>query len=329
MSHLNKLANRFRSIFDTEASGRLILLSPLVGVVAGLGAAAFYFLLNQLQTFALGHIEGYYPPPAGDEPATHAMQMPTHWWAVILVPVVGGLICGALGLWVRTGGRRARHRCHGPGFSSAGRPHSRRVPIVKSLASIVTIGTGGSAGREGPIAQIGAGFGSFLADKLGLGEQERRLLMLAGGAGGIGAIFRAPLGGALFVSEVLYGSTALEFAAVIPCFLASITAYAVFAAIYGQGLAFQTPPDLAFEHISELPFYLVFAVVCGLGGLCLRQRLLWAEESFLQEAADPQHAQAGGRRPGVGNHRSLAAAVDVGRLRLDSNGDRWQVDADR
>jgi CIC family chloride channel protein len=140
------------------------------------------------------------------------------------------------------------------------------VPIIKSLASIVTIGTGGSAGREGPIAQIGAGFGSFLAQRLGLGEQEKRLLMLSGGAGGIGAIFRAPLGGALFVSEVLYSSTALEFAAVIPCFLSAISAYAVFSAIYGQGLAFSTPPKLVFDRIVELPFYFVFALICGLVG---------------------------------------------------------------
>ena len=266
MSQLTKLTDHLRTIFDTEASGRLILISPLVGIVAGLGAVAFFFLLNALQDFALGHIEGYYPPPAGDELATHALQMPTHWWAVLLVPVVGGLICGVL-----VYGLAPEAKGHGTdamvkAFHRLGGRIRGRVPFVKALASIVTIGTGGSAGREGPIAQIGAGFGSFLAQKLGLGGQERRMLMLSGGAAGIGAIFRAPLGGALFVSEVLYGSTALEFAAVIPCFIASITAYAVFSAIYGQGLAFHVPTDLVFEHMSELPFYLVFAVVCGLAG---------------------------------------------------------------
>ncbi len=70
----------------------------------------------------------------------------------------------------------------------------------------------------------------------------------------------------MFVSEVLYGTTALEFTAVIPCFIASITAYSVFAGIYGQGLAFNMPPDIVFHRISELPFYLVFAVVCALVG---------------------------------------------------------------
>jgi len=266
VSQLSKIARHFQSIFDTEASGRLLLISPVVGVVAGLGAAAFFFLLQQLQTVSLGQLEGYYPPPAGDEAALHAAQMPLHWWAVLLVPTIGGLVCG----WLVYG---FAPEAEGHGTDAMVRAFHRyggriraRVPIIKSLASIVTIGTGGSAGREGPIAQIGAGFGSFLADRLGLGEQERRLLMLAGGAGGIGSIFRAPLGGALFVSEVLYGSTALEFAAVIPCFIASITAYAVFAAIFGQGLAFHTSPDLVFDNVSEFPLYLVFAVVCGLVG---------------------------------------------------------------
>ena len=243
---IEQIKGHFRQIFDTEASGQLILYSPLVGIVAGLGAAAFFYLLNLTQALALGRIEGYYPPPAGSEPALHAPQMPTLWWAVVLVPALGGLLCGLLvyGLAPEAEGHgtdamvRAFHRLGGK--------IRARVPFVKSLASIITIGTGGSAGREGPIAQIGAGFGSFLASKAGLSERERRLLVLAGAAGGIGAIFRAPLGGALFVSEVLYASTALEFAAVIPAFIASITAYTVFAAIYGQGLAFITSGELAF-----------------------------------------------------------------------------------
>ena len=79
----------------------------------------------------------------------------------------------------------------------------RRVPLVKTIASAITIGTGGSAGREGPIAQIGAGFGSFLASVMKMSDRERRIMLLAGAAGGIGAISKAPLGAALFATEVL------------------------------------------------------------------------------------------------------------------------------
>ncbi len=263
---MRRLIEHLRSIFDTEASGRLIVFAPLVGIVAGLGAAAFFYLLNITQDFALGHVEGYYPPSAGSEIIDHRPQLPTNWWAVLLVPSIGGLLCGILvyGFAPEAEGHgtdalvKAFHRLTGK--------IRIRVPFVKAIASIITIGTGGSAGREGPIAQIGAGFGSYMSDKLGLSERDRRLLMMAGAAGGIGAIFRAPLGGALFVSEVLYSSTALEAAAVIPCFIGSITAYTVFALIFGQGLAFSTPVGLEFSNMAELPLYLVFALLCSLVG---------------------------------------------------------------
>ena len=263
---LYELRSHLRTIFDTESAGRLILYSPLVGVVAGLGAALFFYFLNLLQEFALGHLVGYYPPPAGTEGTSHAMQLPTLWWAVLLVPAVGGLLCGLL-----VYGFAPEAEGHGTdamvrSFHRAGGRIRARVPFIKTVASILTIGTGGSAGREGPIAQIGAGFGSFLATKLGLSERERRHLMLAGAGGGIGAIFRAPLGGGLFVAEVLYGSAALEAEAVIPAMISSLTAYTVFASIFGQGLAFTTPPGLAFHRLSELPFYLVFAIVCAVVG---------------------------------------------------------------
>jgi CIC family chloride channel protein len=263
---LQHARQQLRSIFDTESSGRLVAYSPLVGIVAGLGAVVFFYLLMAAQHFALGGIEGYYPPAAGSEIIGHEPQNPTRWWAVLLVPTAGGLLCGLLvfGLAPEAEGHgtdalvkafhRARGRIRG------------RVPFVKTAASIITIGSGGSAGREGPIAQIGAGFGSYLATTLRLGERDRRLLMLAGAAGGIGAIFRAPLGGALFVSEVLYSSTALETAAVIPCFISSITAYTVFSIIFGTGLAFKTPAGLHFANALELPFYLMFALVCAVVG---------------------------------------------------------------
>lgn len=261
-----RIIDHLRTIFDTESAGRLIAISPAVGIAAGLGAAAFYYLLSLTQQYLLGHIEGYYPPPAGSEGTGDFFQMPLYWWAVLAVPTIGGLVCGLV-----VYGFAPEAEGHGTdamvrAFHRAGGRIRARVPLVKSIASIITIGSGGSAGREGPIAQIGAGFGSFLAQRLGLSERDRRLLMLSGAAGGIGAIFRAPLGGALFVAEVLYRSTALEYAAVVPAMISSITAYAVFARIFGQGLAFNTPRDLAFQNLGELPFYIVFAVVCSIVG---------------------------------------------------------------
>ncbi|HID24441.1 MAG TPA: chloride channel protein, partial [Planctomycetaceae bacterium] len=270
-SMLGQAAARLKSIFDVEATGRLILYSPLVGVVAGLGAVAFYYLLTLLQRLAMGLAMGYWPPAAGSEPAWHEPQMPGCWWAVLLIPTIGGLVCGLI---VYTFAPEAE----GHGTDAMVRAFHRlrgriraRVPFIKTIASIVTIGTGGSAGREGPIAQIGAGFGSFLAERIGLPERDRRLLMIAGAAGGIGAIFRAPLGGALFVSEVLYSSTAIEFEAFVPSVISSIIAYTIFAAVFGHGFAFATPAHLTFNSPAELPFYLVFALVCSVVGFAYVQ----------------------------------------------------------
>jgi CIC family chloride channel protein len=119
-----------------------------------------------------------------------------------------------------------------------------RVPIVKTVASAITIGSGGSAGREGPIAQIGAGFGSALATWLKVGDRERRLLMLAGAGAGIGAVFRAPLGGALVMAEVLYQEMEFESAALVPAFVASIVAYSVYCFIVGTWMPMFSVPVL-------------------------------------------------------------------------------------
>ncbi len=263
---MRSLVQKLRTIFDLESSGRLIVYSALVGVVAGLGAALFYSGLKWTQDLALGQCMNYWPPGAGSEQTGHPVHLPDTWWIVLLVPTLGGLLCGAI---VYTFAPEAE----GHGTDAMVRAfhglkgHIRaRVPVVKTIASIITIGTGGSAGREGPIAQIGAGFGSFLATRLRLSDWDRRVLMLAGGGAGIAAIFRAPLGGALFSVEVLYASTAIEFSAIVPCVVSAVIGYSVFAGIHGSGLAFYVPENVTFGGAHELPFYVVFAVVCSLAG---------------------------------------------------------------
>jgi len=280
------LTRKLRSIFDLESSGRLIIYSLLVGVVSGLGAAAFYWVVKQLQELLMWEFMGYSAPNSGSEGVTHAVHLPACWWVVLLVPTLGGLVCGWI---VYTFAPEAEG--HGTdamvkAFHGLKGSIRARVPLVKSIASIITISSGGSAGREGPIAQIGAGFGSFLASRLKLSDWDRRMLMLAGGAGGIGAIFRAPLGGALFAVEVLYASTAIEFSAIVPCVFSSVVAYSVFAAIHGPGLAF-TPPHLVFGGAHELPFYLVFAVICALTGFAYVSVFYGVRDRFFRRLPVP------------------------------------------
>ena len=285
----------------------------------------FIFLLKAMQHVAVGIGMGYYPPPAGTEPAAAPFHPPDCWWAVLLVPAIGGLLCG----WLVYG---YAPEAEGHGTDGMVRSFHRhrgriraRVPLVKSVASVLTIGTGGSAGREGPIAQIGAGFGSLLAGRLQLGEGDRRQLMLAGAAGGIGAIFHAPLGGALFVTEVLYGTTALEFAAVIPCVISSITAFIVFTAIYGHSLAIVPPHKLAFSNLGEIPFYIVFALICALVGYVYVRVFYGLRDRFFRPLAPAQLDQTGTRRSDARCGRHLATADHGRRLWLDSAGNRRQT----
>ena len=140
----------------------------------------------------------------------------------------------------------------------------KRVPLIKTISSIITIGTGGSAGREGPIAQIGAGFGAYVSKLLRLSDDDRRILLISGAAGGIGAIFRSPLGGALFAVEVLYKRD-FEAKALIPALVSSIVAYSIFASKYGWGMLFKTP-DFMFQNPVELLFYAGLGLVCAFVG---------------------------------------------------------------
>ena len=140
----------------------------------------------------------------------------------------------------------------------------KRVPLVKIVASAITIGSGRAAGKEGPIAQIGAGFGSFLATVLKLKPRDRQFLVLAGAAGGIGAIFHAPLGAALFAPEVLYRETEFESEAILPCIVSAIVASSIFDQYFGRtALFFPGPVD--FEP-TELLAYAIFGVICAVVG---------------------------------------------------------------
>jgi len=252
---------RLASYWATPGVGRVAICAPLVGVIAGLGAVGFLLSLQFMYAHVLGTLLHFHMPPTLEGPR-EAISYPWPWWMVILVPAVGGLISGFL---VFTWAPEAEG--HGTdamirAFHSGSGLIRTRVPFIKTISSIVTIGTGGSAGQEGPIAQIGSGFGSYLARVLRLPISERRILMLAGAAGGVGAIFRAPLGGALFAGEVLYASTAFESAALLPCLASSIIAYSTFALFITPQPIFSLPA-LTFQGLSELPLYLGLALLCA------------------------------------------------------------------
>jgi CIC family chloride channel protein len=272
LAAVGRVLNRLATRWSTPGAGRVAVCSPLVGLIAGLGAVAFKLALDWMIAHVLGGLLHFHLPPTGEGPPPVGPPTlhPWPWWLVVLVPAIGGLVSGLI---VFTWAPEAE----GHGTDALVRAYHRgagiirgRVPLIKGIASVITIGTGGSAGQEGPIAQIGAGFGSYLARLLRLTPSERRLLMLAGAAGGVGAIFRAPLGGALFAGEVLYSTTAMEATALLPCLASSIIAYSTFALFITPKPIFLVPA-LTFRGFGELPQFAVLAVVCaGLGWLYVR-----------------------------------------------------------
>ena len=179
-------------------------------------------------------------------------------WLFFALPALGGLLSGILVY-------RYAPEAEGHGtdavlqaFHSQRGEIRARVPLIKGLATILTLASGGSAGKEGPIAQIGAGVGSWLAARLHLSARDRRILLLAGMAGGLGAIFRAPLGSAITAIEVLYRED-FESDALIPCVISSVTAYVLFILLLGGERIFAVP-SLSLVAPIEMPGYLLLAL---------------------------------------------------------------------
>ena len=246
----------FRRLFHIRRSRRSfenpryllkwLLISTLIGLVAGVGAIAFYTAINFTTHLLLGQVVGYLPPEPGGEGGARAMPF---WsaarpWLLPLVTTAGGLLAGIIVFSFAP-------EAEGHGTDAAigafheGQAIRARIPLVKLVASAITIGTGGSAGREGPSAQISAGFGSVLAKLLHLDTQDSRIALATGIGAGIGAIFRAPLGGAILAAEILYKND-LEVEAIIPALIASIVGYSVFGAWSGWNPIFATSGNLAF-----------------------------------------------------------------------------------
>lgn len=258
----------------------MLLLSLLVGVVSGLGAILFNLLLDAAKEAFLLHLAGYRPPGLPRE-GGELVEALAPWgrWLIPVSTTLGGLIAGWL---VFTFAPEAEG--HGTdavlkAYHHAGGRIRGRVPVIKTLASAITIGSGGSGGREGPIAQIGAGFGSVLASMLRLSDGERRMLVMSGAAGGIGAIFHAPLGGALFVTEVLYRKLDYETDVLVPAIVSAVTAYSIVGYFYGFGSLFLTPTDY-FSHPQLLPLYALLSLVSAAGAWLFIRMFYGLAEAF-------------------------------------------------
>jgi len=260
----------FRRIFKDILipSGYLrkwIPLSILIGLIAGSASIIFAFLLHSFTSIFLFNISGFYPPTAAGE-GGGSFSPPVNIFLIPLVTTIGGLLSGILvySFSPESEGDGVDAVIHSIHYKN-GEIRSR-VPPLKIVASAITIGSGGSAGREGPIALVGAGIGSLLGRVFKLSDSDRRLAAIAGLGGGIGSIFKAPLGGAIFATEVLYMHD-FETHALIPAFISSVVAYSVYASIFGTQPLFAIEEGPLFQDPATLGFYAILGLLCGLVGI--------------------------------------------------------------
>lgn len=264
----NKLNLIYRWLrgFFLENITRWLVFGLLVGLASGLAASAFYYLLQTGRHLLFHLLAGYaMPDAAGDHLFDAALSATFRPWLFFLLPTIGGLICG----WITY---RFAPQTQGQGtdlmidtFHNYKGNMPSRVTFIQGLTSLVILSTGGSAGRQGPIAHLGAGIGSAIGRLLKLSDRERRILLLAGCGGGLSAIFRAPLGGALTAIEILYKED-METEALIPTVVSSITAYIVFTYFFGNTPIFNFPA-YTFSDPRELFFYVFLGLLCVPAGI--------------------------------------------------------------
>ena len=252
--------------------GGIIAIALVVGAGGGLGAIVFRDLIRWFTLFFTGHNDY--------SAAGHAINPNVPWlgiYFVILAPVIGGLIYGPL---IQLFAPEARG--HGVpevmlAVAERGGKIRPQVAVVKSLASAICIGAGGSVGREGPIVQIGSALGSSIGQVLHVSESRLRLLVACGTAAGISATFNAPIAGVFFALELILQDFAVDaFGAVV---LASVVADVIGRAAFGSH-AFLTLPAFHIVSTWEFGLYAILGLLGGLAGLAFI-RVLYGTEDLL------------------------------------------------
>jgi H+/Cl- antiporter ClcA len=239
-----------------------LVLGVLIGAMAGTGAIVFYEVLLGATHLFLGVLAGYHVPTPIGEGGHAASASFSRPWALPLVVGFGALL-GALLVF------RFAPDAEGHGTDAAisavhhnPRGIRFRTVTVKIVASALTIGSGGSGGREGPTGQISAGFASLLARELDLSPADARTAVATGIGSGIGAIFGAPLGGAVLATEILYRDD-FDVEALLPCFIASIVGFVIFGAAVGFTPLFGFNDSYHFSDPSHLLWFALIGVLAG------------------------------------------------------------------
>ncbi len=261
------LPGRLGGLLDKwQPNAELVLMGTalIVGIGTGIGAVLFRYLINGVTWVGYQWIPDV-----------------TNIWGkayVLFIPAIGGLLVGLLVYYFA---REAKG--HGvPEVMEAvalkGGRIRPRVAIVKSLASSICIGSGGSVGREGPIVQIGSAIGSSIGQALNLSDERVSNLVACGAAAGIAATFNAPIAGVIFALEIILGRFSVRhFSSVV---IASVSASVIGRVALGDTPAFAIPFEYGINSLWEFLFYPVLGILAAIVGVVFTRSLYWTEDLF-------------------------------------------------
>ncbi|EHP71071.1 chloride channel protein EriC [Metallosphaera yellowstonensis MK1] len=262
-----------------------LIMGVILGIVAGLSSLTFYFAIRGVEYFLLESVIGLtVPRPLGEGGSLIFQFHATRYYLIPFVVAAGGAISGLLVYSLAP-------EAEGHGTDAAisayhyreGKVRWRVIPI-KLIASAFTIGSGGSAGREGPTAQLSAGIGSMIADLMGLTPEDRRRAVAVGIGAGIGTIFKTPIGGAILAAEILYKRD-LEPDVIFPALVASAVGYSIFGSIVGFTPIFGNYTG-SFDPI-RLPLYAILGLIAGLMGLFYIKTFYGVHDTFKRVRLSP------------------------------------------
>lgn len=259
--------SRFLNRLGSNEHLTLSVIAIVIGLMVGYGAILFRTLIEAVQFLSMG---------SGSEQVVNIIKgLP--WWQVVLVPTVGGLIVGPLVHFVFPGSRG-----HGvPEVMAAVALHGGRMNLRDGLGKMVacslSIGCGGSVGREGPVVNLGATIASWFGQWLNMSTKHMRTMVGCGAAAGIAASFNAPIAGVMFALEVVLADYGL--ATFSPIVLSSVIATIIARLHLGDFPAFIVP-HYTLVSAWEIPAYVGLGVACGLTGIIFMKVLFRSEDLF-------------------------------------------------
>jgi hypothetical protein len=303
------------SIRNADYLPKWLLLGLTIGVISGLGAVVFYLALKYTGEFLLGYLAGYRIPTPLGEGGSRGSAGFTRPWAIPLV-TTGGALLSALIV------AKLAPEATGHGTDEAieavhtnPRAIRGRAVLVKMVASALTIGSGGSGGREGPTAHISAGFCSLLTRRLNLSDEDGRTAVALGIGAGIGAIFAAPLGGAVLAASITYRDD-FDYRSLLPGFITAGTAYAVLGSFLGfEPLFGYIDAEYRFERAGPLLWFVAIGVIAAAVGY-LYARTFHASVALVRRLPGGT-GRVIGRTAGTGDPANLEQ-----RLRMGATGRR-------